>query len=256
LTRLDICTMSDGAAACLVVSDEGLEQLRRAGVRPEVLHPRVRIIGIGSGLDTMRLTDRPHFDYGVFERDYALPHELENPDIVRYYRELAAKGFRYPGIHSFRSGRMASKLAYEMAGITNPLQGIDVVELHDAYTSSEIQTCEDMGLCAYGEGGTFVDMELPFLTAVDYDLPHVPQRLLVGERRIPVNPSGGLIACGHPVGATGLMQAVFVLWQLTDAIGRHFGNGALQVPNARRGAWHSHAGTGSYVTVTIGGREN
>ena len=66
-----------------------------------------------------------------------------------------------------------------------------------------------------------------------------------------VNPSGGLIACGHPVGATGLMQAVFALWQLQGTIGKHFESDALQVPGARRGLIHSHAGTGTYVTVTI-----
>jgi acetyl-CoA C-acetyltransferase len=66
-----------------------------------------------------------------------------------------------------------------------------------------------------------------------------------------VNPSGGLIACGHPVGATGLMQAVFALWQLQVSIGKHFGDDTLQVMGAHRGAIHSHAGTGTYVTVSI-----
>ena len=67
----------------------------------------------------------------------------------------------------------------------------------------------------------------------------------------PVNPSGGLIACGHPVGATGLMQGVFALWQLQGTIGKHFGDDRLQIQNPRRGAIHSHAGTGTYVTVSI-----
>ena len=72
----------------------------------------------------------------------------------------------------------------------------------------------------------------------------------------PVNPSGGLIACGHPVGATGLMQAVFAIWQLQGTIGKHFGDATLQVPKAKRGAIHSHAGTGTYVTVSILEKEN
>ena len=46
---------------------------------------------------------------------------------------------------------------------------------------------------------------------------------------IPVNPSGGLIACGHPVGATGLMQAVFAFWQIQGSIKKHFGSGELQL---------------------------
>ncbi len=71
----------------------------------------------------------------------------------------------------------------------------------------------------------------------------------------PVNPSGGLIACGHPVGATGLMQGVFAIWQLQGTIGKHFLDDTLQVADARRGAIHSHAGTGTYVTVSILERE-
>ena len=68
---------------------------------------------------------------------------------------------------------------------------------------------------------------------------------------MPVNPSGGLIACGHPVGATGIMQGVFAFWQLQNTIKKHFGNDRLQVKGAERGLIHSHAGTGSSVTVTI-----
>ena len=66
-----------------------------------------------------------------------------------------------------------------------------------------------------------------------------------------MNPSGGLIACGHPVGATGIMQGVFALWQLQGSIRKHFGNDKLQIKGAKRGLIHSHAGTGSSVTVTI-----
>ena len=69
--------------------------------------------------------------------------------------------------------------------------------------------------------------------------------------KIPVNPSGGLLASGHPVGATGIMQAVFAMWQLQGTIKKHFGNNKLQVKNAKQGLIHSHAGTGTYVTVTI-----
>ncbi|RPI84553.1 MAG: acetyl-CoA acetyltransferase [Chloroflexi bacterium] len=75
------------------------------------------------------------------------------------------------------------------------------------------------------------------------------------EPECPVNPSGGLIACGHPVGATGLMQAVFAFWQLQGSIDKHFGDGTLQVKDARRGAIHSHAGTGTYVSISVLERE-
>jgi acetyl-CoA C-acetyltransferase len=174
----------------------------------------------------MRMADRPHKDVILLKH--------EDPS---WY-----KGLKYPGVHSFRAGRMASKLAYEKSGIEDPREELDFVELHDAYTSSEIQTYEDMGLCKYGDGGKFIEKGYPELTGT-----------------IPVNPSGGLIACGHPVGATGLMQAVFAFWQLQGAIAKHNdGNGSFQVKQQRgvgrrkmRGAIHSHAGTGTYVTVSI-----
>ena len=140
---------------------------------------------------------------------------------------------------------MAAKLAYKMAGIENPIEDIDFMELHDAYTSSEIQTYEDLGLCKYGDGGRFVESGNPFMPGIDYGLK------LKDQGRIPVNPSGGLLACGHPVGATGLMQAVFAFWQLQGSIKKHLGNGTLQVKDAKRGLIHSHAGTGTYITVSI-----
>ena len=166
----------------------------------------------------MRFADRPHGKVPL------LPHEKESD-----YANM-----KYPGVHSFRAGRMAAISAYRMAGIHDPLEDLDVIELHDAYSSSELQTYEDLGLCKYGQGGSFIDEGHSTL-----------------QGKLPVNPSGGLLACGHPVGATGLMQAVTMFWQLQQTIPKHFRNDQLQVKNARRGLIHSHAGTGTYVTVTI-----
>ncbi|HLF87148.1 MAG TPA: thiolase domain-containing protein, partial [Nitrospiria bacterium] len=164
-----------------------------------------------------------------------LPHESEAE-----YKDL-----KYPGVHSFRGGRTAARLAYKMAGIKNPIEEIDFIELHDAYTSSEIQTYEDLGLCKYGEGGRFVESGKPFMPGIDYELK------LKDQGKIPVNPSGGLLACGHPVGATGLMQAVFAFWQLQGSIKRHLGSDMLQIADAKKGLIHSHAGTGTYITVSV-----
>ena len=146
---------------------------------------------------------------------------------------------------------MAAKLAYQMAGISNPVEGLDFVELHDAYTSSEIQTYEDLGLCKYGEGGEFVETGYPFLSNIDYGLKFKKGGVRLKGKKIPVNPSGGLLACGHPVGATGLMQAVFALWQLQGNIKKHLGKDTIQIKDARSGLIHSHAGTGTYITVTV-----
>jgi acetyl-CoA C-acetyltransferase len=241
LTRLDICVMSDGAAATILCSEEGLAKLEQASGQTI---PRVRVSGIGRGTDAMRMADRPHQSYEDFLKYNLLPSE-DTAETRAYYKDLWDHGFRYPGVHSFRAGRMGSKEAYKNAGVSDPLNEIDFVELHDAYTSSEIQTYEDMGLCRYGEGGPFAASGKAFLPNVDYGLD------LPDEPACAVNPSGGLIACGHPVGATGLMQAVFAIWQLQGTIHKHFGDATLQVPDAKRGAIHSHAGTGTYVTVSI-----
>lgn len=243
LTRLDICVMSDGAAATILASEEGIEKLEKAGAK--IPRPLVKVTGIGRGTDAMRMADRPHVDYETFIKDYATDMEKDSKETLQYYQKLWDHGTRYPGVHSFRAGRTAGNMAYKHAGIHDPLQELDFVELHDAYTSSEIQTYEDLGLCRYGEGGPFATSGKAFLPGIDYGLS------LAEEPICPVNPSGGLIACGHPVGATGLMQAVFAIWQLQGSIKKHFDDNTLQVKDAQKGAIHSHAGTGTYVTVSI-----
>lgn len=247
LTRLDICVMSDGAAAVVLASEEGLERLESAGA--DITRPLVRVTGIGRGTDAMRMADRPHVDYETFIREYATEQEKDSDDTRAHYKKLWDAGTRYPGIHSFRAGRMAGKTAYAHAGIDDPLHDLDFVELHDAYTSSEIQTYEDLGLCRYGEGGAFAVSGKAHMPGIDYGYEFDDDTICA------VNPSGGLIACGHPVGATGLMQGVFALWQLQGTIEAHFDDPTLQVSHARRGAIHSHAGTGTYVTVSILERE-
>jgi acetyl-CoA C-acetyltransferase len=215
LTLLDCCTMSDGAAVCILANEK---------IAARVTDRPVEIVGVGCGTDAMRLADRPH------GAPILLPHE--DP---KWYR-----GLKYPGVHSCRAGRVAAKMAYKHAGIRTPVEDLDFVELHDAFTSSEIQTYEDLGLCRFGEGGKFIDSGAPELGG-----------------KIPVNPSGGLLACGHPIGATGLMQAVFALWQLQGSIARHNGGDAtIQVKSKSRGRpmrglIHSHGGTGTYVTCTV-----
>ena len=209
LRRLTTCVMSDGAAVCILASEEK--------ARKFCAHP-IRVAGIGCGSDTMRMADRPHGPVPL------LPHEHADD-----YKKL-----KYPGVHSFRAGRMAALEAYRMAGIQDPRKEIQVWELHDAYASSELQQYEDVGLCKYGESARFVEEGHPTVKGQN-----------------PVNPSGGLLACGHPVGATGLMQMVFCFWQCQGAIAQHFGDSYCQVPNVQRAAGYSHAGTGTYITISI-----
>ena len=91
----------------------------------------------------------------------------------------------------------AANAAYEEAGL-GP-KDVDVVELHDAFTIAELLYYEALGLANRGEGS---DLLLSGETALG--------------GRVPVNPSGGLLAKGHPLGATGVAQMVEVVWQLQD----------------------------------------
>jgi len=229
------CLMSDGAAVAILASEETTRKLTD---KP------VWITGVGMGSDTMRPGDRYDTLGGLIEYDLLLPHEENNPEIVKYYEKL-----RYPGQNSFRAGRMAAKQAYWMAGIENPVGKINLSEIHDAFGSSEIQTYEDLGYCPYGHGGEFV-------AAGHANI----------DGKVPVNLSGGLIGMGHSVGSSGNWQVGLAYLQLRGDIMdvfREYNESvktlnenrdislSVQVPNAKRASAHSHAGTGSHVTVTI-----
>ncbi|MEE9610709.1 MAG: thiolase family protein [Desulfatiglandales bacterium] len=113
--------------------------------------------------------------------------------------------------------RRASKDAYEMAGI-GP-EDLDLVELHDCFTIAEVFHYENLGLCGKGEGGRLIDDGETELSG-----------------KIPVNPSGGLLAKGHPFGATGVAQIVEMVWQLRGKAGKR------QIPDAKVGLTHCVGG--------------
>ncbi len=91
--------------------------------------------------------------------------------------------------------RRAAEKVYEQSGV-GP-ENVDVVELHDCFSCNELVTYEALGLCPEGKAGEFVDSE-----AQTYG------------GQVVVNPSGGLISKGHPLGATGLAQCSELSWQL------------------------------------------
>ncbi|OKY77828.1 MAG: Acetyl-CoA acetyltransferase [Candidatus Methanohalarchaeum thermophilum] len=124
----------------------------------------------------------------------------------------------------------AAEKAYEMAEV-GP-DDIDVAEVHDCFTIAEILAIEDLGFCEKGEGGKLIDEG-----ATELD----------GE--LPVNPSGGLKACGHPVGATGIKQAVEITKQIRGETGER------QVSEAGIGICHNVGGSGGTATVHILSRE-
>jgi len=104
-------------------------------------------------------------------------------------------------LHHFNAARIAAKQAYQMAN-RSP-EEIQFAELHDAFTCFEIIGAEDLGLFEEGKGWKAVEKGE---TEVD--------------GRLPVNPSGGLKARGHPVGASGLAQAVEIVWQMRAQVPR------------------------------------
>ena len=85
-----------------------------------------------------------------------------------------------------------------MAGVKDPTDDLDLVELHDAFTISDIQTYEDIGIRPYGQGREYVESGDCYLVN--------PKTGKQGK--LPANLSGGLIGCMHAVGATGIMQVV------------------------------------------------
>ncbi|OIK02392.1 Nonspecific lipid-transfer protein [Streptomyces sp. MUSC 14] len=150
--------------------------------------------------------------------------------------EIAGQAMATDTEESFASGscidvvgqpmsREAARRAYELSGLG--VEDVDVIELHDCFSVNELLTYEALGMCEAGESGKLVESG-----ATTY-----------GGRWV-VNPSGGLISKGHPLGATGLAQTAELVWQLR---GRAAGR---QVPGARVGLAHN-IGLGGAAVVTV-----
>jgi acetyl-CoA C-acetyltransferase len=125
--------------------------------------------------------------------------------------------------------RQASEQAYEMAAVTP--KDIDVAEVHDCFTISEILAYEDLGFAKPGEGRELVSSKETYK-----------------EGSIPVNVDGGLLSKGHPIGATGGSQIRTIVLQLRGDAGE------MQVKDPGIGLVHNIGGVGLYGNVTILGR--
>ncbi|MFZ3074203.1 MAG: thiolase family protein [Minisyncoccales bacterium] len=126
----------------------------------------------------------------------------------------------------FRATQLAAKKAFATADLTPG--DIDVAEIHDAFTSVELLSYEDIGFAAPGKGGELIRSG----------------KINMGGQ-MPINPSGGLKAKGHPISATGLAQ----IYEITNQLR---GNCAeRQVKNAKIGLTHNIGGAGGSVTVHI-----
>jgi acetyl-CoA C-acetyltransferase len=134
---------------------------------------------------------------------------------------------------SFQATKDAAAMAYKQAGIEKPVEEIDLVEVHDCFSIVELLTYEDLGLCKKGEAK---------------DMIRGKTTRLGGE--IPVNVSGGLLSCGHPVGATGVRMVVEVANHLRGTAGDR------QVKGAKKGMTHNIGGPGAIASVIVLNNEN
>lgn len=128
--------------------------------------------------------------------------------------------------------RRAGEQAWQLSGI-GP-DDIDLVEMHDCFTIAEIVRMEGLGLIPVGEGARWTEQGATSIGG-----------------KLPVNPSGGLLSRGHPVGATGVAQACELTWQLRGEAG------ARQIDGAKVGLAYCKGGTvsgtdgGSVTTVVM-----
>jgi len=120
----------------------------------------------------------------------------------------------------------AARQAFKQTGLTT--KDIDLAEVHDCFTIAEICAIEDIGFCKKGEGGKFTEQGQTSLTG-----------------SIPINTSGGLKSKGHPVGATGIAQAVEAALQLRGKADRR------QIEDAEIAMTHNVGGSGGSCTVHI-----
>ncbi len=138
-------------------------------------------------------------------------------------------GFDWTG---FPMNQEAARQAYEQAGIKNPRTEIDIAEVHDCFTGTELVIYEDLGFSQRGEGWRDVENNT---FALDGELP--------------VNTDGGLKAFGHPIAASGIRMTYEVYKQLQGKCGER------QVQNARIGLTHALGGPPQVACVAVYGNE-
>jgi acetyl-CoA C-acetyltransferase len=186
LTLYDCCPITDGAAACIITTEEIAK----------------------------RLTNRP----AVYLRGTA-------------QASFHSSSANYPGAHlgDWPVTKVAAYKAYARAKI-GP-SDVKVAQTHDCFSISEIIEIEELGFCRKGEGGEFCGSK---------------QIELGGQ--VPINTDGGLLAVGHPFGATGIRQGVEIMKQLQNRA-RH------QVKDADMGVTHNVSGLNAEHTVIVYGSE-
>lgn len=135
--------------------------------------------------------------------------------------------YKRKSITSLSSVVKAADMAYNKTGLKP--EDIDVAEIHDCFSIAEAIATEDLRFSARGKGASDI----------------AAGKHTLGTGKIITNSSGGLKACGHPVGATGIKQIVEIVEQLREVAGKR------QVPNAKIGLTHNVGGSGAIAVIHI-----
>jgi acetyl-CoA C-acetyltransferase len=135
---------------------------------------------------------------------------------------------------SFDALVKSSQKAYEQAGIKNPREELDIAEVHDCFTITELAIYEDFGFSPRGRARE--DIDSGFFTL---------------QGGLPVNADGGLKCFGHPVGASGIRMTYEVYKQLQGKAEKP----ERQIKNPRRGLSHTFGGPPQLSAVAIFGNE-
>jgi acetyl-CoA C-acetyltransferase len=162
----------------------------------------------------MNLTDAPVYIKGT--------GQAAGPNIMNGHKSLS----------TWEPCKRAAAEAYSSAGIT--ADEIDVAEVHDCFTISEIMEYEDLGWCEKGQGGKFIE----------------DGQSKIGGK-VAVNTRGGLLGMGHPLGATGISQALAIVEQLKGEAPQ-----GRAVDGAKIGMSHNLSGSANVHSILIYGRDS
>ena len=161
------------------------------------------------------ITDKPIWISGTATSTYAL-HRAEAGTIGR-----------------MMGTNLAAKKAYKMAGVKKPIDELDLIQVHDLITGTEIMAYEELGLCELGEGGRLLD-----------------EGVVEREGKVPSNTDGGRVACGHVGGVSGAYGACEIVRQLREEAGDR----QIKIRSGR-GLMQCIDGHASLSSVTIFERE-
>jgi len=166
----------------------------------------------------------------ICSEDFAKKHNL-NTDIIISGQAMTTDTYSTFSENSmmkmvgYDMSKNAAEQVYEQAGVG--AAEVDVVEMHDCFTTNEVISYEALGLCGEGQAEQFV-----------------MDRANTYGGKVVTNPSGGLLSKGHPLGATGLAQCSELVWQLRGTAGKR------QVDNPKVALQHN-VGLGGACVVTM-----